>query len=74
MSSLNSRILVSCRGAAYQRSKTLISHSAYPPPIGVDVQLACGSSRSSAGGLNFNNASYVSSGSFPTSIVQRMPL
>ncbi len=74
ISSLNSRILVSWRGAPYQRSKTLISHPAYPVPGGAELQLACGRSRSRAGGLNFSSASYVLSGSFATSMVHRMPL
>jgi hypothetical protein len=74
MSSLNIRIRVSCRGAVYQRWKTLISQSAYPSPGGGRFQFACGNSRSSAGGLNLSNASYVLTGSFRTSIVQRMPL
>jgi len=74
MSSVNSRILVSCRGAVYQRSKTLMSQSAYPAPGGAELQLACGSSRSSAGGPNFSRASYVLTGSLATSTVHRMPL
>jgi len=74
MISLKRRIRVSCRGALYQRSKTLISQSAYPLPGGAKVWLACGSSRSSAGGANFSSASYVLTGSFSTSIVHRMPL
>lgn len=74
MSSLKRRIRVSCRGALYQRSKTPISQSAYALPGGGQLQLACGSSRSSAGGVNLSSASYVLAGSLWTSMVHRMPL
>jgi len=74
MSSLKNRIRVSCPGAPYQRSKTLMSHSAYPLPGGPDVWLACGSSRSRAGGANLSSASYVVTGSLSASTVHRMPL
>jgi len=75
MSSQNTRILVSCFGALYQRSKTVISQSAYPAPSGGGaVQFACGSSRSIAGGPNRSSASYVVTGSLATLIVHRMPL
>jgi hypothetical protein len=74
MSSLKRRILVSCPGALYQRSKTLISQLAYPEPARPELRLACGSSRSSAGGANFSSASYVVTGSFSMSTVHRMPL
>lgn len=74
MSSRNSRICVSWRGAEYHRSNTLISQSAYPPPGGGAVQLACGSSRSITGGLKVSSASYVSTGLLRVSIVHSRPL
>jgi hypothetical protein len=73
ISSLNSRIRVSSSAAPYQRSKTLISQSAYPLPGGAQLWLACGSSRSIAGGANFSSASYVLTGSFSTSTVHNIP-
>lgn len=78
MMSSNSRTPVV--GRPYQWSKAAISHSAYgvsgeprTRPGGGLAQVPCGSKKSILGGPNLASASYVSTGSLRTSIVQRMP-